>query len=134
ADAIADVVESGRTMVEAGLKTVGDPILASEAVLITRTQEIAQRAEVQQFVKRLQGIVVAREYVMVEYDVPETLLETACMLTPGIESPTVAPLSKKGWVAVKSMAKKKEVHEIMEKLAIMGARGIIVSDIRTCRI
>jgi ATP phosphoribosyltransferase len=78
--------------------------------------------------------VVAREYVMVEYDAPEALLEMACILTPGIESPTVAPLSKKGWVAIKSMARKEEVHPIMEKLAAMGAKGIIVTDIRTCRI
>lgn len=134
ADAIADVVESGRTMIEAGLQPVGEPILKSEALLIARTDKIAQREEVRQFVNRLQGIVVAREYVMVEYDAPETMLETACMITPGIESPTVAPLSKKGWVAVKSMARKSEVHEIMEKLAAMGAKGIIVTDIRTCRI
>lgn len=134
ADAIADVVESGRTMVEAGLKPVGDPILTSEAILIARTQKAAQHPEIEQFIKRLQGIVVAREYVMVEYDAPETLLETACMLTPGIESPTVAPLSKSGWVAVKSMAKKCDVNDIMEKLSIMGAKGIIVTDIRTCRI
>lgn len=134
ADAIADVVESGRTMVEAGLKTVGEPILTSEAILITRSRKIAQRKEVRQFVNRLRGTVVAREYVMVEYDAPETLLETACMVTPGIESPTVAPLSKKGWVAIKSMAKKSEVHDIMETLSTMGAKGIIVTDIRTCRI
>jgi ATP phosphoribosyltransferase len=134
ADVIADVVESGRTMAEAGLKTIGPPLLRSEAILIARSQQIVQREEVRQFVNRLNGIVVAREYVMVEYDAPEALLEMACILTPGIESPTVAPLSKKGWVAIKSMARKEEVHPIMEKLAAMGAKGIIVTDIRTCRI
>lgn len=134
ADAIADVVESGRTMVEAGLKAIGSPILQSEAILMARSQKIIEREEVCQFVNRLNGIVVAREYVMVEYDAPEVLLEMACMITPGIESPTVAPLSKKGWVAIKSMARKEEVHPIMEKLAAMGAKGIIVTDIRTCRI
>jgi ATP phosphoribosyltransferase len=134
ADAIADVVESGRTMAEAGLKTVGPPLLMSEAILIARSQTIVEREEVGRFVNRLHGIVVAREYVMVEYDAPEALLEMACILTPGIESPTVAPLSRKGWVAIKSMARKEEVHPIMEKLAAMGAKGIIVTDIRTCRI
>jgi ATP phosphoribosyltransferase len=134
ADAIADVVESGRTMAEAGLKAIGPPLLQSEAVLMARSRKIIEREEVCQFVNRLNGIVVAREYVMVEYDAPEVLLEMACMITPGIESPTVAPLSKKGWVAIKSMARKEEVHPIMEKLAAMGAKGIIVTDIRTCRI
>lgn len=134
AEAIADVVESGRTMVEAGLKPIGKPILQSEAILIARSHDMIKKPEIQRIIHRLQGIVVARNYVMIEYDAPEQLLETACMITPGIESPTIAPLSKKGWVAVKSMAKKHEVHEIMEKLSVMGAKGIIVTDIRTCRI
>lgn len=134
ADAIADVVESGRTMVEVGLKPVGEPLLKSEAVLVARHPDSAQKPEVASFISRLQGIVVAREYVMVEYDAPEHLLEMACMVTPGIESPTVAPLSKKGWIAVKSMAKKCEINQIVDKLAALGAKGIIITDIRTCRI
>ena len=121
-------------MVEAGLKPVGEPLLKSEAVLVARNQDVAQKPEVASFISRLQGIVVAREYVMVEYDAPEHLLEMACMVTPGIESPTVAPLSKKGWIAVKSMAKKGEINQIIDKLADLGAKGIIITDIRTCRI
>jgi len=134
ADAIADVVESGRTMVEAGLKPVGEPLLKSEAVLVARSRSAVERPEIASFISRLQGIVVARGYVMVEYDAPEHLLEMACMVTPGIESPTIAPLSKKGWVAVKSMAPKNEINEIVDKLAALGAKGIIITDIRTCRI
>lgn len=134
ADAIADVVESGRTLTEAGLKIVGEPILTSSALLIARQKTVLDKPDVVHFVERLQGIVVAREYVMVEYDAPEHLLEMVCVVTPGIESPTVAPLSKEGWVAVKSMAPKREVNEIMDKLAALGAKGIIVTDIRTCRI
>ncbi|MDJ0782583.1 MAG: ATP phosphoribosyltransferase [Desulfosarcinaceae bacterium] len=134
ADAIADVVESGRTMLEAGLKTVGEPLVNSEAILIARDGSVTENPLIKQFIERLNGIVVAREYVMVEYDAPKELLEMACMITPGIEAPTVAPLSREGWVAIKSMAKKKEVNEIMDRLADMGAKGIIVTPIRTCRI
>lgn len=134
ADAIADVVESGRTMVEAGLKPVGEPLLSSEAVLIARSRKVAAKPEIAAFISRLKGIVVAREYVMVEYDAPEHLLEMACMVTPGIESPTIAPLSKKGWIAVKSMAPKNEINQIIDKLDALGAKGIIITDIRTCRI
>lgn len=134
ADAIADVVESGRTMMEAGLKTVGEPLVASEAVLIARDRSVARNELVKQFCERLNGIVVARAYVMVEYDAPKELLEMACMITPGIEAPTVAPLSREGWVAIKSMAKKSEVNEIMDQLAKLGAKGIIVTPILTCRI
>ena len=134
ADAIADVVQTGRTLKAAGLKVVGPPLLSSEAILAARTRDIEHQARVHTFLDRIRGIVVAREYVMVEYDIPETMLEVACVITPGIESPTVSPLSKKGWVAVKSMSKKRDVNQIMDSLTKIGAKGIIVTDIRTCRI
>jgi ATP phosphoribosyltransferase len=134
ADAIADVVQTGRTLKAAGLQVVGQPLLKSEAILVARTRKIEQTAAVHTFMERIRGIVVAREYVMVEYDIPEAMLEMACMVTPGIESPTVSPLSKKGWVAVKSMSRQQDVNQIMDSLSKIGAKGIIVTDIRTCRI
>lgn len=134
ADAIADVVQTGRTLQAAGLKVVGPPLLHSEAVLVARSRNLEGQDTVHTFLDRIRGIVVAREYVMVEYDIPETMLEMACVITPGIEAPTVSPLSKKGWVAVKSMSKKRDVNPIMDSLSKIGAKGIIVTDIRTCRI
>ena len=134
ADAIADVIQTGRTLKAAGLKVVGPPLQRSEAILAARTLDIEQLARVHTFLDRIRGIVVAREYVMVEYDIPETMLEVACVITPGIESPTVSPLSKKGWVALKSMSKKRDVNQIMDSLTKIKAKGIIVTDIRTCRI
>ncbi len=135
ADAIADVVQTGRTMVEAGLRVSGEPIMVSEGILATRKGRGEHLTPPEQvFIKRLKGIVVAREYVMVEYDVASDALEAACAVTPGIEAPTVAPLRRKGWFAVKSMAPKKELNAIMDRLAEVGAKGIIVMDIRTCRL
>ena len=134
ADAIADVVQTGRTLAAAGLKVVGNPLLHSEAILVARTRDILRQEPVKIFLDRIRGIVVAREYVMVEYDIPETMLEMACVITPGIESPTISPLSKQGWVAVKSMSKKRDVNQIMDSLSRIGAKGVIVTDIRTCRI
>jgi len=134
ADAIADVVESGETLRQAGLCVVGEPVLQSEAVLIARSGLETVGGEVRTFVRRLEGIIVARDYVMVEYDAPEDCLDAACRITPGLESPTVAPLSKTGWVAVKAMARRSDVNRIMDDLQAVGARGIIVTDIRTCRI
>lgn len=134
ADVVADVVESGQTLAQAGLRVVGDPILVSEAVLVGRRGADAARPEVMTFRKRLEGIIVARDYVMVEYDVEEGRLPEACRITPGIESPTVAPLSKSGWVAVKAMTRRAMVNRIMDDLHALGARGIIVTDIRTCRL
>jgi ATP phosphoribosyltransferase len=134
ADAIADVVQTGRTLKAAGLKVVGQPLLHSEAILVARNRDIAQQQAVTPFLERIRGIVVAREYVMVEYDIPEAMLEMACVITPGIESPTVSPLSRKGWVAVKSMSKQQDINQMMDDLTRIGAKGIIVTDIRTCRI
>lgn len=134
ADAVADVVQTGRTLDLAGLETTGEPVLESEAVLVARTEGRIDEPDVRTFVERLRGITVAREYVMVEYDVPEMHLDAACQQTPGIESPTVAPLSKPGWMAVKAMARHREVNDLIDRLVPLGARGIIVTDIRTCRI
>jgi ATP phosphoribosyltransferase len=127
-------VQTGRTLDEAGLMTVGEPIIASEAILIAQNGTTAQLDQVQLFVERLRGIIVAREYVMVEYDLPKDQLDKARDITPGIESPTVSPLSKAGWVAVKAMARRKRVNAIMDDLTALGAKGIIITDIRTCRI
>lgn len=134
ADAIADVVESGRTLVEAGLKVVGESLLESEAVLIAHDDSILNNPAVAHMVDRLRGILVARDYAMVEYDVPEAMVARACELTPGIEAPTVSPLSKPNWVAVKAMIKRAAANNIIDELYEIGARGIIVTDIRTCRL
>ncbi len=134
ADAIADVVESGRTLVEAGLATVGEPIMNSEAIIISRSKDLLKDEKVATFIKRIEGILVARQYVMVEYDAPSSILEEVTKLTPGIESPTISPLNEEGWVAVKSMVKSKGVNDLIDKLADAGAKGIFVSEIKTCRI
>ena len=134
ADVIADVVESGKTLVAAGLKTVGEPIMSSEACVMSRNRDMLKKDEVQLFIKRLNGIIVAREYAVIEYDVEKKNLKEACEITPGIESPTISPLSKDGWVAVKAMFKKKQVNKIIDELVDIDAKGIIVTDIKTCRI
>ena len=134
ADAIADAVQTGRTLEEAGLKTVGEAILETEAILVARSRAAAEHNGIRLFIERLRGIIVAREYVMVEYDCPEVHLDAACVITPGIESPTVAPLSKSGWMAVKAMTRRRDINRIMDALEDLGAKGIIITDIRTCRI
>lgn len=134
ADAIADVVESGRTLKEAGLVTVGDPILASEAVVISAGKEITKERAVRVFIERLKGVITARNFVVIEYDCPKSKLASACELTPGIESPTIAPLSDPDWVAVKAMVERKAMHARIDALADIGAKGILVSPISTCRI
>jgi ATP phosphoribosyltransferase len=133
ADAIADVVSTGSTLRSAGLELFGDPILESDAVLVTRSGG-RDPDGYDVFVRRLQGVLVARNYVMMDYDVAADLVEDACRLTPGIESPTVSPLRREGWVAVRSMVPRQDAHQVMDSLYSLGARGILVTDIHACRL
>jgi ATP phosphoribosyltransferase len=133
ADIVADVVETGATLRQAGLEVLGDPILRSEAVLI-RDARVEPTSQVEQLVRRLNGVIIARQYVMIDYDVRVEAVDAACELTPGIESPTVSPLHDKGWVAVRAMVKRKDTNRIMDELWELGARGILVTDILACRL
>lgn len=132
ADAIADVVETGTSLRNAGLEVFGDAILESEAVMITRPDADPEGLEV--FVRRLQGVLVARAYVMMDYDIPAAYVEQAVALTPGIESPTVSPLHREGWVAVRSMVERDKAQRVMDDLYQVGARGIITTDLHACRL
>ena len=133
ADAVADVVATGTTLKQAGLEIIGDPIFKSQSVLISRNNIEDQNA-VDVFVRRLQGVITARAYVLVYYDIPNTLVEKACVITPGIESPTVSSLHDSAWSAVRAMVPRKQVHAVMDELYDLGARGVIVTDIHACRI
>ena len=133
ADAIADVVDTGTTLRLAGLETVGEPLIRSEALLIRRTGAPHERP-VARFVRRLQGVLTARAYVLVDYDIKMDLVEEASGLTPGLESPTVSPLHETGWAAVRAVVPKTEVHKVMDQLADMGARGVLVTAIAACRL
>ena len=133
ADVIADVVSTGATLRGAGLEVFGEPILASEAVLVRR-RGATDSDGVQVLVRRLQGVLVARQYVMMDYDVRVDLVEQACAITPGLESPTVSPLHDKGWVAVRSMVPRARTNQVMDELYSLGARAILVTTIHACRI
>ena len=111
----------------------GEPLLTSQAVLVQR-RGAEQPARVEQLVRRLQGVIIARQYVLMDYDIPDELVDKAVALTPGIESPTVAPLVKPGWSAVRSMVKRRQTNAVMDELWQLGARGILVTDIHACRL
>ncbi|MEZ5186890.1 MAG: ATP phosphoribosyltransferase [Candidatus Nanopelagicales bacterium] len=133
ADAVADVVDTGNTLRQAGLEVVGEPLLRSQALLVRPAHTQANGAE-GTFTRRLQGVIVARAYVMVEYDISEVLLDAASAITPGLESPTVSPLREKGWVAVRAMVERVRVHQVMDELFELGGRAILVTDIHACRL
>ena len=133
ADVIADVVETGTTLRNQGLEVFGDPILRSEAVLI-RGDRPGEAIAVSVLERRLAGVITARTYVMLDYDCPRELVDKACELTPGLESPTVSPLQDEGWVAVRAMVPRIGRNRLMDELYDLGARAILVTDIAACRL
>ena len=133
ADLIADVVSTGNTLRQAGLAIFGDPILVSEAILIKGNASAAV-AELEILIRRLQGVVTARQYVLLDYDIPTKSVDQACAITPGLESPTISPLQKPDWVAVRAMVLRKDTNRLMDELWALGARGILVTDIHACRL
>jgi ATP phosphoribosyltransferase len=136
ADAIADVVGSGRTLSLHDLVAFGEPICDSEAVLIERAdqdREGGAKAARDQLVARIQGVVFGQQYLMLDYDCPRSVLDKATAITPGLESPTIAPLADPDWVAIRSLVPRRGVNEIMDELSAIGAKAILASDIRFCR-
>jgi|SRR5829696_5117433 len=137
ADAVADVVGSGRTLRQHGLVAFGEPLCVSEAVLLERAEQRGageRTSEKAQLTARVQGVVFAQQYLMLDYDCPKHLLAKATEITPGLESPTVAPLADPEWVAVRAMVPRKDANQVMDELAELGAKAILASDIRSCRL
>ncbi|MDR1448959.1 MAG: ATP phosphoribosyltransferase [Propionibacteriaceae bacterium] len=133
ADAIADVVETGSTLRKAGLVVFGDVILESEAILIRRAAA-PEPPGLGQLLARLSGVIVARDYVLVDYDIEEPNLPAATALAPGLEGPTVSPLAKPGWCAVRALVPRLGHQGLMDRLWAAGARAILVTDVSACRL
>lgn len=133
ADVIADVVETGTTLRNAGLEVFGEPILNSEAVLI-RPERANGDPAVDVLVRRLQGVLTARDYVMLDYDIRKDLVEKASAVTPGLESPTISPLHDPDYVAVRAMVPRRRTNALMDELYDLGARAILVTEIAACRL
>lgn len=133
ADAVCDVVETGTTLRQAGLHVIGEPVLTSEAILVQRTGA-EENPAVAQLQRRLRGVLVARQYVMLDYDCPDDLLARATAITPGLEGPTVSRLQTEGWSAVRAMVPQGDTNRLMDELWDLGARAILVTSIHACRI
>lgn len=131
ADAIADVVETGTTLKQAGLEIFGPVMLESEAVLIQGPNE---SVGIDRLLRRLRGVLVARRYVMLDYDLPADLVDRATAVAAGMQSPTVSPLQREGWVAVRVMLPRGDVNRIMDDLYALGARALLVTAIDNARL
>jgi ATP phosphoribosyltransferase len=132
ADAIVDLVETGSTLAANRLRIL-DEIGQYETVLVqnpaTKQSQLCDRV-----VRRLEGVVIARSYSLLEYNVPQAKLAAAEKITPGFESPTISKLEEAGWLSVRAMVKRSEVIEIMEQLDALGATAILETAITNCRL
>lgn len=133
ADYVADVVATGSTLQLAGLTVVGDPIMQSEAVLVAR-EGFSSSEETDRFIRRLSSVIVARDYVLMDYDIETASIAQACEITPGFESPTISALRDPAWSAIRVMVPAANVHQIMDDLYLIGAKGILVTEIAACRL
>ena len=133
ADLIADVVSTGTTLRNAGLRVFGDPILHSEAILIRSPRLDAEDGRLTVLGRRLQGVLTAQRYVLMDFDIPVEKVSAAVAITPGFESPTVSPLHDKQWAAVRVMVPKAQVNQLMDRLYAVGARAIIVTALQASR-
>lgn len=131
ADAVADVVSTGTTLRQAGLEIFGPVILESEAVLISRPGD-AEGTDT--LLRRLRGVMVARRFVLLDYDLPAELVDRAVAIAPGRESPTISPLRDPEWVAVRVMIPRRGVNQVMDALYALGARAILVTAIHAARL
>lgn len=137
ADIIADVVETGTTLRQAGLAPFGAPIMTSQAVLFSRPELSLDEAtdhSLEVLVRRLRGVLVAREYVLLDFDIAAADIDRAVDIVPGYQAPTVSPLHGGDWMAVRSMVERREMNRVMDALYEVGARAILVTDIQACRI
>lgn len=132
ADAVVDLVETGSTLAANKLRILTD-LGQYETVLIQNRQRY--RADVaDRVVRRLEGVVIARDYSLLEYNIPLSQLAAAEAITPGFKSPTVNSLEDKEWCAVRAMVKRKEAIDIMERLEALGASAILETAIANCRL
>ncbi len=131
ADAVADVVETGSTLKKQGLEIFGPVILQSTAVMIAARENIEGMDTLR---RRIQGVMVARQYVLIDYDLPADLVDEASKIAGGLESPTVSPLRESGWVAVRVMVPRGDMNQVMDDLYALGARAILVSAIHAARL
>lgn len=131
ADAVADVVSSGNTLRKANLRVIGPVVIASTARLIAAPgkSELSKR-----LLRRIEGVIVARDYVLMDYDCPKSIVEKAMQITPGIESPTLSPLADDNWVAVRALVKASETNSVMDQLSDIGAKAILVTSLHAARI
>ncbi|RCS54430.1 ATP phosphoribosyltransferase [Bremerella cremea] len=132
ADAIVDLVETGSTLAANRLKIFAE--IGNYETILIQNQQKRQPELADRIVRRLEGVVIARDYSLLEYNIQRDKLAEAEKITPGFNSPTINPLEDNAWCAVRAMVKRKEVIDVMERLDQLGASAILQTNIANCRL
>ncbi len=132
AEAIVDLVETGSTLAANRLRIL-EEIGQYETVLI-QNDRVRDPVTAERLLRRLEGVVIARDYSLLEYNIPKNLLADAEAITPGFKSPTINSLEDKLWCAVRVMVRTSQVIDTMERLESLGASAIIQTSIANCRL
>lgn len=133
ADAIVDLVETGSTLAANRLRIL-EVIGEYETVLVQNNGQCRDVETADRIVRRLEGVVIARDYSLLEYNVPRSLLADAEVITPGFNSPTIGTLEDDQWCSVRVLVRRKAVIDAMERLEQLGARAILESPLANCRL
>lgn len=132
ADAIVDIVETGDTLRENGLEVVRD--IDHYKTILIANKNMAKAAKTLWLKKRIEGVVIADQYCLLEYNIHKKNIPAAEKIAPGFESPTISQLEEKDWFAIKVMVKMNEIHEVMDQLEDLGATAIMQTTINNCRL
>jgi len=126
ADAIFDIVSSGSTLISNGLKEV-EKVMNSEAVIIGNKNLESQKAKIlEDMLFRIRAIQTANSNKYILLNAPKNKLEEITQVIPGMKSPTIMPLAEEGWYSIHSVVNEDKFWEIIDKLKIAGAQGILV--------
>lgn len=131
-DAIVEIVETGNSLLENDLVELW-PVQSAEAVLIGNANP-RNSQERDRFLRRVEGVLAARRYSLLEYNCPADKLDEATRITPGFSSPTVQNLVDTRWLAVRVLVERSEIHSILDRLEEIGCVAILESEVRHTRL
>lgn len=126
ADAICDIVSTGSTLMSNGLKEV-ETVIQSEAVLIATPELAPAKKEIlDKLIFRINAVQSAKNNKYILLNCPDEAIEKITSLIPGMKSPTIMPLSRKGWSSLHSVVNENDFWEKIALLKSFGAEGILV--------
>jgi ATP phosphoribosyltransferase len=126
ADAILDIVSTGSTLLGNGLKEV-EVVMQSEAVIIANPSlDVEKQTILDKLLFRIEAVQKAKNSKYILLNCPDTAIDKITSVIPGMKSPTIIPLARKGWSSLHSVVDENDFWERIDQLRSFGAEGILV--------